>query len=70
MTLPIWSAYAFSLFAHHIADYYDISRLSRMHGAVLLAWTFIGLVDNNVSMSMFNATGGFYWLIWRQSSIA
>ena len=47
-----------------LADYYDTSRLSRMHGAVLSAWACAGLVGNNVSMAMFNATGGFYWLIW------
>ena len=54
----------FQFFAPHIADYYDTSRLYRMHGVVLLAWAFTGLVGNNVSMTIFNATGGFYWLIW------
>lgn len=47
-----------------LSDYYDTSRLSRIHGAVLSAWAFAGLVGNNVSMAMFNLTGGFYWLIW------
>lgn len=47
-----------------LADYYDTSRLSRIHGVVLSAWAFAGLVGNNVSMAIFNATGGFYWLIW------
>ena len=47
-----------------LADYYDTSRLSRIHGAVLSVWAVAGLVGNNVSMVVFNATGGFYWLIW------
>ena len=47
-----------------LADYYDNSQLSRTHGAVLSAWGIAGLVGNNVSMMMFNLSGGFYWLIW------
>ena len=47
-----------------LADYYDSSQLSRTHGAVLSAWGIAGLVGNNVSMVVFNITGGFYWLLW------
>ena len=47
-----------------LADCYDTNRLSRIHGAVLSAWAFAGLVGNNVSIAIFNATNGFYWVIW------
>lgn len=47
-----------------LADYYDSSQLSRTHGAVLSAWGFAGLIGNNVSMLVFDATNSFYWLIW------
>lgn len=47
-----------------LADYFDTSHISRIHGAVLSAWACAGLVGNNISMAMLNATGGFYWLIW------
>lgn len=52
-----------------LSDYYDNSQLSRTHGAVLSAWGIAGLVGNNMSMLMFNLTGGFYWLIWLLAGI-
>ena len=54
----------FSTLPSILSDYYDTSRLSRIHGAVLSAWAFAGLVGNNISMALFNFTGEFYWLIW------
>lgn len=52
-----------------LADYYDSSQLSRTHGAVLSAWGIAGLVGNNVSMAIFNATNGFYWLMWLLAAV-
>lgn len=52
-----------------LADYYDSSQLSRTHGAVLSAWGIAGLVGNNVSIAVFNATGGFYWLLWLLAAV-
>ena len=54
----------FSTLPAVLSDYYDNSQLSRTHGAVLSAWAMAGLVGNNISMLVFNASGGFYWLIW------
>ena len=47
-----------------LLDYYDSSRLSRIHGAVLSAWAFAGLIGNNVSMAVFNSTKSYYLVIW------
>ena len=54
----------FSLCPSILADYYDKSQISRIHGAVLSAWGIAGLIGNNVSMFVNELTGGFYWLIW------
>lgn len=54
----------FSLLPPILYDYYETDKLSRIHGAVLSAWAFAGLIGNNVSVAIFNATGGFYWVLW------
>lgn len=47
-----------------LSDNYDSNSLSRVHGAVLSAWGFAGLIGNNLSMMIFNLTGTFYFVIF------
>ena len=54
----------FSTLPPVLADCYDTTKLSRIHGAVLSAWAFAGLVGNNFAVIVHNSSGGFYWLIW------
>ena len=54
----------FSLCPAILSDYYDSSVLSRVHGAVLSAWGFAGLIGNNVSQLVYRDTGHYYWVIW------
>jgi len=54
----------FSCIAPIIADYYGQNKMSRIHGAVLSAWGFAGLIGNNVSQLVYRETGHYYWVIW------
>ena len=47
-----------------LSDNYDSNALSRVHGAVLSAWGFAGLLGNNLSMIIFNMTGSFYFVVF------
>ena len=47
-----------------LSDNYDSNSLSRVHGAVLSAWGFAGLLGNNLSMMIFNMTGSFYFVVF------
>jgi len=49
----------FSTLPSTLSDYYDNTTLSRIHGAVLSAWAFAGLIGNNLSMLVFKHTGHF-----------
>ena len=64
--LAINSTYGggFSTLPSILADYYNANNLSRLHGAVLSAWAFAGLVGNNIASIVYSLFGNYYVLIF------
>lgn len=52
----------FSTVPSILAEHYDLTCLSRIHGAVLSAWGIAGLIGNNISTTLFSITGNFIFL--------
>ena len=49
----------FSVIPAILADHYGMTNISKIHGAVLSAWGFAGLVGNQVAMAVAKAFGGY-----------
>ncbi|MBR4615112.1 MAG: hypothetical protein IKO55_05850, partial [Kiritimatiellae bacterium] len=49
----------FSVIPAILADYYGMTNISKIHGAVLSAWGFAGLAGNQVAMAVSKAFGGY-----------
>ena len=49
----------FSVIPAILADHYGMTNISKIHGAVLSAWGFAGLVGNQVAMAVSKAFGGY-----------
>ena len=44
-----------------LSEYYPVNNLSKIHGAVLSAWGFAGLIGNNIGNYILTTFGG-YWI--------
>ena len=49
----------FSVIPAILADHYGMTNISKIHGAVLSAWGFAGLVGNQAAMKVANWFGGY-----------
>lgn len=52
----------FSTLPGILSEHYDLTCLSRVHGAVLSAWGIAGLVGNNISVYVHSFTGSFMYV--------
>lgn len=52
----------FSTLPSILSEHYDITKLSRVHGAVLSAWGIAGLVGNNISTIIYSTFGSFLYV--------
>ena len=49
----------FSVIPAILADYFGMTNISKIHGAVLSAWGFAGLAGNQAAMAVSKAFGGY-----------
>ena len=49
----------FSVIPAILADHYGMTNISKIHGAVLSAWGFAGIVGNQVAIAVSKAFGGY-----------
>lgn len=52
----------FSTLPGILSEKYDLTCLSRVHGAVLSAWGIAGLIGNNISTLIYGMTGSFLYV--------
>ena len=60
----------FSVIPAIISDHFGMTNISKIHGAVLSAWGFAGIIGNQVAMrvnkgceSMFGENAGYYGVV-------
>ena len=49
----------FSVIPAILADHYGMTNISKIHGAVLSAWGFAGIIGNQAALKVSNAFGGY-----------